>query len=138
MLFGLLQKDAGALRADFRKHYGMSLQESAHHDLFECADLAANLPRDGSSAVFRSVNPDWQWTLEAHMGAIAADGIRWLVWSKTKDASRKPPRNQPKPIPRPGIDQEAPKAQNRFEEVEGLPREEFMEWMDKAGIKRPV
>lgn len=116
----------------------MNFYESVHSDIWECADLAAHLPRDGSSAVFRSINPDWQWTLEAHLAAVAADGVRWLVWSKTKDASRKPPRNQPKPIPRPGMEQEKPQAQNRFEEVEGLPRDEFMEWMDTAGIKRAV
>lgn len=108
-------------------------------DIFEAADMAAHLPKDGSSAIFRALNPEgWQWTLEAHLAAIAADGIRFLVWAKSKDAARKPPRNQPKPIPRPGMDAEKPQAQDRFAEVEGLPKDEFMTWMKRAGIKQAV
>lgn len=106
-------------------------------DVFECADLAANLPKDGSSAVFRAINPDWQWTLDAQLAAIQADALHVLVWSKTKDAERKSPRHYPKPIPRPGA-KEQPKAEDRFKEVEGLPKDDFMAWMDNAGIKKAV
>ena len=48
---------------------------------------------------------DTRWTLEAHLLATAVDVLRWLQWSKTRDAEKN--KNQPEPIPRPGV--EAPK-----------------------------
>lgn len=107
-------------------------------DVFECADMAANLPRDGSSAIYRSINPDWRWTLEAHLAAIATDTLRTLLWTKSKDANRKPPRNRPEPIPRPGKDKGKERAKDRFEDVEGVPKEEFMRWMRQMGVKKAV
>ena len=133
---GLLQKDAGALRADFRKHYGVRLRDEMHADIFEAADMAANLPRDGSSAIFRAINTEWQWTLDAQLLALNADYLAWLRWFKTKDGRKG--RNKPKPIPRPGVAKEASKADDRFAEAEGLPREEFMEWMKKMGVREAV
>ena len=59
------------------------------------------LPRE--SALYRAMNPDHEWTLETMLSAAEVDALRVLVWSKSKDASRKPPRNMPKPIPRPGV-----------------------------------
>lgn len=44
-----------------------------------------------------------QWTLTDHILATALDRLNTLLWTKTKDAHKKPPRNQPKRIPRPGV-----------------------------------
>lgn len=50
----------------------------------------------------RRLDPDWQWrALEPNLLALVADGIAWLVWSKTKDAKHN--RKKPKPIDRPGV-----------------------------------
>lgn len=62
--------------------------------------VIVNLPQE--SALARSVQPDdAPWTLAAQLLAEIADGVRWLQWSKTKDAEHN--RNRPKPIPRPGV-----------------------------------
>lgn len=50
-----------------------------------------------------------KWDLKDHLLATVLDRVNVLVWSKTKDAHKKPPRNFPKRIPRPGVD-ERPKA----------------------------
>lgn len=97
--------------------------------------MAANLPKDGSSAMYRAINPDWQWTLDAQLLALQADYLAWLRWAKTKDGSKG--RKQPKPIPRPGVKDEKPK-NDRFAEVEGLPKSEFLKWMDQMAVPRPV
>lgn len=56
------------------------------------------------SAVMRATSPDeWQWKrLENQLLALIADSQRWLVWAKTPDGQKN--RNQPRRIPRPGVD----------------------------------
>lgn len=46
-----------------------------------------------------------KWTLTDHILATALDRLNVLLWTKTKDAHKKPPRNMPKRIPRPGVDE---------------------------------
>jgi hypothetical protein len=46
-----------------------------------------------------------KWTLTDHILVTALDRLNTLLWTKTKDAHKKPPRNQPKRIPRPGVDE---------------------------------
>lgn len=55
------------------------------------------------AALARAINPQWVWGLPEMLAADIADSLRWLVWAKTKDAAKG--RNQPKPIPRPGVKQ---------------------------------
>lgn len=98
-IFGLLQKDAGALSAVFRKYYGMNFHESAHYDIGGVRRSRSEAAEGRVSAVFRSINPDWSWILEAHRASVRAETTRWLLWLKAKDAEWKPPRNQPKLIP---------------------------------------
>lgn len=45
-----------------------------------------------------------KWTLTDHILVTALDRLNTLLWTKTKDAHKKPPRNAPKRIPRPGVD----------------------------------
>lgn len=95
-------------------------------DLLEAADMAAHLPQDKTSAVFRARNPDtWQWGILEHLAALQADGVRMLQWMKSKDATKKPPRNQPKPIPRPGVAEVQEETEGRFKDVEALPLDEL-------------
>lgn len=55
-----------------------------------------------SSAFYRARGGDKAlWSDSEYLQAIIADGIRWLVWAKTKDGSKN--RNRPKLIPRPGV-----------------------------------
>lgn len=95
-------------------------------DPLEAADMAAHLPQDKSSAVFRARNPDtWQWGLAEQLAALQADALRTLQWMKSKDAARKPPRNQPKPIPRPGVAEVQEETEGRFKDVEAMPLNEL-------------
>lgn len=85
--------------------------------------MIVHLPQD--SALARAVQPDASpWTLEAQLLAEAVDGVRWLQWSKTKDAERN--RNRPKPFPRPGVtDQE----KTRKITAEPSSVDEIAEWL---------
>lgn len=44
---------------------------------------------------------DAGWTLETMLLATAVDTLRWLQWAQTEDGHKG--RNQPDPIPRPGV-----------------------------------
>ena len=56
--------------------------------------------------------------------ATVADGIHWLQWAKTKDAEKG--RNRPKPIPRPGAqdDENVKKIRGTAEPVNDI-----VEWL---------
>lgn len=57
---------------------------------------------DEKSAITRALRgDDWQWGLPELLTAAAVDRLSLLVYFQTKDAQHK--RNQPKPIPRPGV-----------------------------------
>lgn len=115
-----------ALRADFRAHYGLDLPTVIKEDLRVAADLAANLPPDKTSAAYRKLNPEtWMWGVSEHLMAHQLDVLRWLQWSKTKDASKKSPRGAPKPIPRPGMKEQQAEAEGRFKGVESLELDEL-------------
>lgn len=48
-----------------------------------------------------------KWTLTDHILVTQLDRLNTLLWTKTKDAHKKPPRNMPKRIPRPGVDEKS-------------------------------
>ncbi|WP_037183836.1 DUF5361 domain-containing protein [Rhodococcoides fascians] len=48
------------------------------------------------------VNPDVVWDLHAQLLAETVDTLRWLRWAKTTAAQHH--RDQPEPIPRPGVE----------------------------------
>lgn len=62
-----------------------------------------------------------KWTLTDHILVTALDRLNTLLWTKTKDAHKKPPRNAPKRIPRPGVDErqksEDPRVQGSIMDV---------------------
>lgn len=55
-----------------------------------------------STAIFNSVEMGWSTT--DHLLAAVVDLLSVLAWQNTADAHSKPPRNRPKPIPRPDRD----------------------------------
>jgi len=75
-----------------------------------------------TSAVHRARNPDtWMWGLPEMLAASMLDELRWLKWSKTKNAGKasNPP---PEPVVRPGVDPKKP-AQMRVGDA--MTQEEF-------------
>ena len=70
------------------------------------------------------------WTLTDHLVATILDRTNVLLWTKTKDAHKKPPRNMPKRIPRPGVD-----ARPKQAHVAGtvVPIEEFLRRQKESG-----
>lgn len=71
-----------------------------------------------------------KWDLKDHLLATQLDRLNVLLWTKTKDAHKKPPRNMPKRIPRPGVD-ERPKAPHVAGTVVDIT--EFMKRQEESG-----
>lgn len=71
-----------------------------------------------------------KWDLKDHLLATQLDRLNILVWSKTKDAHRKPPRNMPKRVPRPGVD-ERPKPAHLEGTVTSIER--FIQLQEESG-----
>lgn len=59
--------------------------------------------------MFRAINgvEEDEWGLAEQLLAQVADINSLALWLKSQDAQRKPPRNRPKPIPRPGIEDDS-------------------------------
>ncbi|UVK62931.1 tail assembly chaperone [Gordonia phage Hexbug] len=77
-----------------------------------------------SDAFFREKHPDWEWDRANMLLADMADSLHWLVWAKTKDGQRN--RNQPQPIPRPGVEQPVKRTKG-----EAIPIDQFKSRMDE-------
>ena len=61
---------------------------------------------DSSMAIYRVLNPDWEWTLGNQLLAFLIDHHQMMAWA---EGGRKGPK--PKPIPRPGV---AEKEETRY------------------------
>lgn len=87
------------------------------HDLWV---IARNLPRE--SALVREVEgEDHPWGYLEQLSAAAVDALNILIWQQTKDGAKG--KNQPKPIPRPGIEQ--PKQYGK----EAISMDEMADWL---------
>ncbi len=53
------------------------------------------------SPIDRAMNPDHMWGLPEQLAASIVDSLRIANWMQTEDGSKN--RNQPKPLPRPGV-----------------------------------
>jgi len=86
--------------------------------------IVRHLPR--TSALQRAVQGDEavEWTVSDYLLASIVDAQNWLVWSKTKDAQGRIPRNRPKPVRRPGDKDESEKISGDV-----LPAEEMCEFL---------
>jgi hypothetical protein len=119
-LVGLMKNHRAELRADFRQYYGCSFEGALRESAAEAADLAVMLPR--GSRVMAAVNPEYSWTQEDYLLADAANSLRILVWSKTKDGQKN--RNRPKPI-------EPPKSAFKEKAGMGYTADEYRELLSR-------
>lgn len=105
MLLGVLAEHRGPFAADMMRYYGIPLSRAREHvQLWELAAMAKHLPRD--SATQLAVDPESSaWGLNEQLLALVADYLAWLQWAKTEDGSKN--RNRPRPIPRPGVEDES-------------------------------
>lgn len=95
MLRVLLRDYSGALRADFRREYGVDLLDLYRGELglLEASDLAYGLPP--GSAVWRAEGGPMAWTDEVHFLSAIEYNTHVAYWLKTKDGSKG--RNPPEP-----------------------------------------
>jgi hypothetical protein len=86
----LLRRHRGPLTADFRRFYGLRIEDVRARrvpgSLEEFADLACNLPPESATA--RALDPDWHVTPELGFLRDMAFLLDVLQWRQTKDASR--------------------------------------------------
>lgn len=100
-LMYMAHKCRAALDADFRRFYQTDL-EAAWETMSprRLANWAANLPMEG--AVHRTLNPDWQWSLNEQLLAGVYDQLSYLRWEGVKIAGGKPGK-APDQMERPGV-----------------------------------
>ena len=110
------------------------------YDLMRCGSRLRDFPDNGvswrdlliivtqaqpDSAVWRSMNPDWQWGTTEMLVAAAVDEIRYghyMLLRRWGDKTVRPP----KPIPRPGV------TEPESETIGGkdpLPIDEMADWL---------
>lgn len=87
--------------------------------------MVKNLPR--RSAWFKSIHgeEESEWDLLEHLIAGLSDDVKWLAWTKTEDAAKKPPRNRPKLISRPGVVDDSKKRIGKG----SLPADQMAVWL---------
>jgi len=81
--------------------------------------------KDTSSALWRSLNPDWQWGTAEMLQALLVDEIRYLQYvtlAVAGDKTAKPP----KPIPRPGVKDDMVR---HGDKAASLPIDEMADWL---------
>lgn len=66
-----------------------------------------------------------EWTLANHLLALIVDNTALNVWMKTEGAQKKPAKGRPKPVPRPGVEDDS----KRTIAGEVLPAEEMLDWL---------
>ena len=87
--------------------------------------LARHLDSKSALHIAMFGHEESEWSLEAHLLALIVDNTAKNVWMKTEDAQRKPPKNRPKPVPRPGVEDNSTKT------ITGdvLPADEMLDWL---------
>lgn len=81
------------LEADFQQYYGLDIADVLPP---RAARLMFQLPRE--CRVFAKIAPASQWGWNEIMLNKLTYLAELLVWMKTKDATKKSPRNKPKPF----------------------------------------
>lgn len=125
----LLAECPGALRADLRRYYGLSMGDARALGVLEVADLAHHLPQD--AAVWRALDPDRVWGLTEQLLATVVDEVRIMQWMYELAHHRKGPRPKPpQRIPRPGITQPEDEDTTTYGgRASALPTDEMAEWL---------
>lgn len=65
--------------------------------------LVRNFGPETATHVAVNGREESEWTLANHLLAMIAENTSLAIWMKTADAQKKPPKNRPKPIYRPGV-----------------------------------
>lgn len=87
------------LEADFQEYYQTDLTillQQGWHAYKRAARLALQLPR--KSRYLTKVDPSLAWDWSDLFAMVQTHSLRQLVWTKTKDAQKKTPKNQPEMI----------------------------------------
>jgi len=92
-----LRKYRDELEADFQQYYNINLADAIINDDFSrLARLAIQLPHN--SRYIMKIDPTLAWGWSDLFAMIQAHSLRQLVWTKTKDATKKTPKNAPEMI----------------------------------------
>lgn len=121
----MLRDHGSAVDASLQSEYGLSVADIRSGVLSpsRAIGLIEHLP--STSALTRAIDGvDHQWTLTNMLLADAVDALNLLVWAKTEDAPLG--RNRPKPIPRPGVEDDST---TTYGKGEGLPIDEMTAWL---------
>lgn len=109
-LAGLLDEHGEAVEYDLLgKGFRLRWLDDPRKD-FNWRDLLVIVSRSRQgSEVFRSLHGDdeAEWSLTNHLLAMNVENTAMSLWMETQDAQRKPPRNRPKPIYRPGVEDDS-------------------------------
>lgn len=82
--------------------------------------------KDSSSALWRSLNPDWQWGTQEMLLALLVDELRLFAHQHAVGSPNlRAPQRRPKPIPRPGITPD----EQTIGGKDPLPIDEMAEWL---------
>lgn len=100
-------------------------------ETFDFADLAAIVrAAPPTSALYRAqYGEEAAWQLPEHLLAAMTDSLHWLVWAQSKDGQKN--RNKPRPVPRPGLEEETERTTYSGKES-AVPLEEMADWLGWA------
>ena len=87
--------------------------------------LVRNLGPDSATHVAVNGREESEWTLANHLLAMIAENTSLAIWMKTADAQKKPPRNRPKPIFRPGVEDDSKQKIGK----DTLPAADMISWL---------
>lgn len=112
-LLSLIEEHSEAIEFDLleRKYRLRWLDDPAGND-FNWRDLwvlVRHLGPDSALHIAMHGRQESEWTLANHLLAMTVENTSLLVWMKTKDAQRDHPMNRPKPIFRPGVEDDSKK-----------------------------
>lgn len=123
-LHALLREHGEAIEYELINH-GLRLRwlGSKRFNWRDLLVIVRNSP--AGSALFKSLHgvEESEWSLANHLLAGMGDSLAWLVWSKTEDAAKK--KNRPKPIPRPGVEDNSKKRIGSS----ALPMDAMIDWL---------
>lgn len=127
-LLSLLEEHSEAIEFDLLSlGYRLRWLDSPAQD-FNWRDLwvlVRNFGPDTATHVAVNGREDSEWTLANHLLAMIAENTSLAIWMKTADAQKKPPRNRPKPIFRPGVEDDSKQKIGK----DTLPAADMISWL---------
>ena len=128
-LAGLVDEHSEAIEFDLLKHgYRLRWLDDPTGRDFNWRDLWVLVRHFGpETATHVAVNgqEESEWTLANHLLAMIAENTSLAIWMKTADAQKKPPKNRPKPIYRPGVEDDSKQKIGK----DTLPAADMISWL---------